>query len=85
MGEVVNQAVDGLLLNLYVVQPDAQVGRQVQFAGQVAQHALEKRVDGLNAEVVVVVEQQVEGLAGTTADECLGQTRQPDNVLKVVV
>ena len=67
--QVFYQLVDGQFLNLRVIQPDVQVGRQVQLAGQVAQHALEERVDGHDTEVVVVVQQQRQGYACPLADK----------------
>ena len=35
MREVVNEAIDCLFLNLYIVQTDAQVGCKVEFASQI--------------------------------------------------
>ena len=71
--ERVDELVDGQLLHLHIVQPYAQVGREVQLASQVAHHALEERVDGLHAEMAVVVEQQMQGLAGALGNLLLRQ------------
>ena len=81
----VNHQVDGLFFHLTVVQTDAQVGRQVQFACQIAQHTLEKGVDGLHAEVVVVVQQQVQGFASALADDFGCEPRVVNDALQVVV
>ena len=56
----VDELVDGYFLHLFVVQLHTQVGGEVQLACQVAHHTLEERVDGLHAEVAVVVQQQVQ-------------------------
>ena len=55
MGQRVYELVDGQFLDLCIVQTDTQVGRKVEFAGQIAQYALEECVDGFYAEVAVVV------------------------------
>ena len=62
-----DEVSDGLLFDLRVVEFDAQVGCEVEFAGEVSQHALEKRVDGFHAEIAVVVQQVVEGDGGSLA------------------
>ena len=61
--QTLNKLVYSLFLHLHVVQTHAQVGRQVQLASQVAQHALEERVNRLHTEITVVVQQQVQGHA----------------------
>ena len=48
------------VFHLIVVELNLEVGGEVEFSGEVAQHALEEGVDGLHAEVAVVVQQQVE-------------------------
>ena len=58
-----DEVADGLLFDLRVVEFDAQIGGEVEFAGKVSQHTLEERVDSLNSEVAVVVKQQVKGLS----------------------
>ena len=68
MRERVDEEVDGLLFHLVVIQSNAQIGCQVQLAGQIAKYALEEGVDGLDAEVAVVVKQLMECLASLTAD-----------------
>ena len=55
MGEGVDKTVDGLFFHLNIVQSDAEVGSQVQFTGKIAKDTLEKRVDGLYPEIVVIV------------------------------
>ena len=67
--QVVQHLVDGHFLYLRVVQPDAQVCREVQFVSKIAEHALEEGVDGHHPEVVVVVQQQFQGYACPLADE----------------
>ena len=46
-----------------------EVGGELEFAGEVSEHTLEEGVDGLHAEVVVVVEQVGKGDACSLADE----------------
>ena len=84
VGQIVYQTVNGLFLNLYIVQTDSQIGSEVKLASQVAQHALEEGVNSLYAEIVVVMEQQVQGFASTSADLCFRQSRLADNVGKIV-
>ena len=84
VGQIVYQTVNGLFLNLYIVQTDSQIGCEVELASQIAQHALEEGVNSLYAEIVVVMEQQVQGLASTFADLCFRQSRLADNVCKIV-
>ena len=62
-GETLYQHVDGHFLHLHIIKPDTQGGREVKFAGKVAQHALEEGVDGLYSEIAVVVEQIVQSYA----------------------
>ena len=50
--------VDRLFLHLPVIQFHTQVGVEPQLPGEVSQHTLEKGVDGLHAEILVVVENQ---------------------------
>ena len=54
--QVFYQLLDGQFFNLIVVKPDAQVGCQVKLTGEITQYALEECVDGLDAEVIIVVE-----------------------------
>ena len=68
-GEVADELVDGEFLYLHIVETYAEVGGEVKLARHVAQHTLEEGVDGLYTEIVVVVEQVVEGDACTLADE----------------
>ena len=48
--ERVDHLVHGLLFHLLVVQFDAEVGGEVEFAGEVPEDALEELVDGLHPE-----------------------------------
>ena len=82
--EVFYQLVDGQLLHLCVIEPDAQIRSEVQFSCQVAQHALEEGVDGLYMEVVVVVEQIAERDARTFADKCFRLSRLLADHLHVI-
>ena len=54
--EVGDELIDSEFLHLIVVQSDAQVGGEVEFAGHVPENTLEEGIDGLDAEVVVVVQ-----------------------------
>ena len=56
MRQSVDELVHGLFFYLTVVQGDTQVGREIEFASKVAQDALKESVNGLYAEVVVIVE-----------------------------
>ena len=71
-GEPLDELVDGLLLYLKIVESDAQVGCEVELAGEIAENALKKGVDGLYAKVIVVVQQMSEGLLGTMRDDVGG-------------
>ena len=66
--QVCDELIDGHLFHLVVVEADAQVVGQVEFASHVAQHALEEGVDGLHAEVVVVIQQIRQSYAGALTD-----------------
>ena len=59
--ECVDEVVDGLFLNLVVIKGNTQVGGEVEFACQIAQHTLEERIDGLHAEIAVVVDEVLQG------------------------
>ena len=85
MCQRVDEPLDGLLFHLYIVQTDAQVCCQVQFAGQIAQHTLEERVDGFYAEVVVVVQQEVKGLSSAFANHLVGHFRLFAQPLQVAI
>ena len=61
--------VDGQFLHLIVVESDAQVGGEVEFARHVPHDTLEECVDGFHAEVVVVVQQVGEADACPFADD----------------
>ena len=65
MCQRVDELVDSLLFHLCIVQTDTQVSCQVELTSQIAQHALEERVDGLYAEIVVVMQQQTQCDAST--------------------
>ena len=66
--QVCDKLIDGHLFHLIVVEADAEVIGQVEFASHIAQYALEEGVDGLHAEVVVVVQQIRQSHACTLAD-----------------
>ncbi len=59
--DVSDEFVDGLLLHLTVVESHVDVGLQSQFSRKISEDALEKTVDGLYAEIVISVEDTVEG------------------------
>ena len=59
--DVPDEFVDGLLLHLTVVEAHVDVGLQSELAREVSEDALEETVDGLHAEVVISVEDTVEG------------------------
>ena len=59
--DVFDDFVDGLLLHLTVVEAYVDVGFQSQFACEVSEDTLEEAVDGLHAEIVISVEDTVEG------------------------
>ena len=52
----VDHRIDGKGLHFLVSQLDAEVGGEVELAGEVAQYALEELVDGLHTEIGVVVD-----------------------------
>ena len=54
--KVFNQMVDGEFFYLSVIEFDAQVGGQIEFSCQVTKHRLKKSIDGLHAEIIIVVE-----------------------------
>ena len=62
-----------MLLHFLVVEHDLEVSRESELARQVAQHALEETVNGLDAEPVVVVDEQGQRFRRPTADDTLGQ------------
>ena len=68
-GEVADELIDGEFLHLVVVESDAEVGGEVELARHVAEHTLEEGVDGFHPEVVVVVEQIIEGHGGSLANQ----------------
>ena len=51
-----------------IVEFHSEVCREVQFAREVPEHALEERVDGLHVEIVVVVYEEREGCRGCFSD-----------------
>ena len=53
--ETVDEFVDGVTLGLSVVEVDVEVGRQVQFVGEVTEYLLEEGVDGQYAELAVLM------------------------------
>ena len=63
------------LFHLLVVEAYLQICRQVELPCHVPQHTLEEGVDGLHAEVVVVVQQVVEPLSGPFPDGLRGIAR----------
>ncbi len=73
--QFVDHLVYGDALNLSVVKLDAQVGREVELACKVAQHALEERVDGLDAEVAVVVYNIKKSDLGAIGHKLFGHTK----------
>ena len=79
------QFIHSHVFHLIVVELDFQVGGEIEFACQVAQHALEERVDGLHPEVAVVMQQQVES-RGSTASYLLGvKGKRPAHCGEIVV
>ena len=70
---VLSQGIDNLVhrlvYHLFLVQPHAQVGVELQLARHVLQYGLEERVYGLHAEIVVVVQQVCHGPCCLRADE----------------
>ncbi len=56
--------IDGLPLHLFVVEHHQQVGGEIEFAGEVTEDALEEAVDGLYAEIAVVVHHLRQGFSG---------------------
>ena len=83
--ERLDHRVDGHLLHLLVVELDAQVGGEVELAGQVAEHALEELVDGLDAERGVVVNDARERLLGPGAHEPFADPHLLGDLLQIVV
>ena len=67
--EVFNQFVNGEFLYLGVIESDAKISGEVQFSCKIAEHPLEKGVDGLHAEIIVVMEQIAESDTGMLADK----------------
>ena len=53
-----NHLVDSISKCFLLVEIDAQVGGQIQLACQVADNTLEERIDGFDAEMAVVVENE---------------------------
>ena len=82
--EVGDELVDGKFLHLGVVESDAEVGGEVELAGHIAQHTLEEGVDGLDAEIVVVVEEVGQCDACTLADEARLEARLLADGLEIV-
>ena len=68
MCERIDKLVDSLFLHLDIIESDAQIGCQVQFTCQVAKDTLEESVDGLHAEVAVVMKQLMKRFTGLFAD-----------------
>ena len=64
----VHDAVHGGVEHLLVVEVHFQVGREAEFVRQVFHHRLEKRVDGLHPEAVIVVQDVAERLSRAAAD-----------------
>ena len=69
--EALYHLVDGLLLHVLVVEAHAETVGEVELMGEVPEHALEEGVDGLDVEVMIVVHEQVQGLAGALPDDTL--------------
>ena len=83
--QAVDEVVDGLLFHLLVVEGDAQVRGKVELACQIAKHTLEKGVDGLDAEIAVVVDELAQGLGCLLGGMFLRDAQFFDDALHIVV
>ena len=77
--------VDGLLFHLVVVQPDAQVGSELQFAGEVAKDGLEEGVDGHHAKLTIVVHHEGQGFRGLLGGGLSGDMQVVDDLFEIVL
>ena len=62
------QFIHSLLFHLIIVQPDTQVGCEVEFSCQISQDTLKEGVDGFYSEIVVVVDEQAQSLFRILSD-----------------
>ena len=83
--EVGDELVDSQFLHLIVVQPDAQVGGEVEFTRHVPENTLEEGVDGLYPEEVVVVQEVRQTDARSLADDLGVESRLLLHFLQVFV
>ena len=83
--ERLDHLIDRLALHLVVVEIHAQVGRQVQFVGEVAKHALKEGVDRLHAKEVVVMGEQRECLSRVGSHSHRSQPRLLHHLLHIGV
>ena len=61
--------------HLNTIDSHLQIGSKVQFACKVAQHTLEKGIDGLYAKLMIVMDEQMQGNTGTLSDDRSIKTR----------
>ena len=77
--------VDGLLFHLVVVQSDAQVGSELQFAGEVAKDGLEEGVDGHHAKLTIVVHHEGQGLRGLLGSRLSRDVQVVDDLFEIAL